>query len=129
MPWDSDSDVQMTEKSMHYLASYYNMTVFYYKTKHFPEKRRYMLEINPHYVIRDDSDTENFIDGRWIDTTSGMFIDITAARYDENHPEGKNILVCKDGHQYRVSSCTAIFLLLKSISQLTMFNRTRTYSP
>jgi hypothetical protein len=102
LPWDSDLDVQVTEKTMHFLASYYNMTVFRHRTSRFPKGRDYLLEINPHYVIRDDSDTENIIDARWIDMTSGLFIDITTARYDENHPEGKNVLTCKDGHQYRV---------------------------
>lgn len=78
------------------------MTVFHYRTSRFEKGRDYLLEINPHYVIRDDSDSQNVIDARWIDMTTGLFIDITTARYDENHPEGKNVLVCKDGHQYKV---------------------------
>lgn len=101
LPWDSDLDVQVTEKTIHFLASYYNMTVFHYRTSRFEKGRDYLLEINPHYVIRDDSDSQNVIDARWIDMTTGLFIDITTARYDENHPEGKDVLVCKDGHQYR----------------------------
>lgn len=87
---------------MQYLAAYYNMTVFHYKTPRIPEGRDYMLEINPYYVIRDKSDTLNKIDARWVDTTSGLFIDITTARYNESHPEGEGMLVCKDGHEYRV---------------------------
>ena len=102
LPWDSDLDVQVTEKTIHFLASYYNMTVFHYRTSRFEKGRDYLLEVNPHYVIRDDSDSQNVIDARWIDMTTGLFIDITTARYDENHPEGKNVLVCKDGHQYKV---------------------------
>lgn len=79
------------------------MTTFHYRTKRFPQKRAYLLEVNPHYVIRDDSDKDNVIDARWIDMTSGLFIDITTARYDENHYQGPNIMVCKDGHQFRAS--------------------------
>jgi hypothetical protein len=79
------------------------MSTFYYKTPRIPEGRGYMLEINPHYVIRDESDWMNVIDGRWIDTESGLFIDIKAARYNESHPEGPNVLTYKDGNQYRVS--------------------------
>jgi hypothetical protein len=89
---------------MHFLASYYNMTTFHYKTKRFPQKRPYLLEVNPHYVIRDDSDQDNVIDARWIDMTSGLFIDITTARYNKDHVQGADIMYCKDGHQFRVSS-------------------------
>ncbi|KAL1844951.1 hypothetical protein VTK73DRAFT_1449 [Phialemonium thermophilum] len=101
MPWDSDVDVQVSESSMYYLAAYYNMTVFHYKTPRIPEGRDYLLEINPHYTIRDTSDKLNVIDARWIDTESGLFIDITTARYAWNHPKGEGMIVCKDGHEYR----------------------------
>lgn len=102
LPWDSDSDVQVSEASMHFLASYYNMTVFHYRTPRIPEGRDYMLEINPHYTNREQTDRLNVIDARWVDTTSGLFIDITAARYNLTHPEGEGMLSCKDGHEYRV---------------------------
>jgi hypothetical protein len=102
LPWDSDSDVQVTEASMHYLASYYNMSVFHYKTPRIPEGRDYMLEVNPHYVNREQTDKLNVIDARWVDTTSGLFIDITTARYNYTHPAGAGMLSCKDGHEYRV---------------------------
>lgn len=102
LPWDSDLDVQMSEKSIHFLASYYNMTVFHFKTPRLLKGRDYLLEINPNYVNRDESDTGNVIDARWIDMTTGLFIDITAVRYDKNHHAGENVLTCKDGHQYGV---------------------------
>jgi hypothetical protein len=103
LPWDSDSDVQVSEASMHYLASYYNMTVFHYKTPRIPEGRDYMLEVNPHYTNREQTDKLNVIDARWTDTTSGLFIDITTARYNLTHPAGEGMLSCKDGHEYRDS--------------------------
>ncbi|KAF4628343.1 hypothetical protein G7Y89_g9808 [Cudoniella acicularis] len=101
LPWDSDSDVQMSESSMHYLASYYNMSVFHYKTPRIPDGRDYMIEVNPHYVNREQTDKLNVIDARWVDTTSGLFIDITTARYNWTHPAGEGMLSCKDGHEYR----------------------------
>lgn len=110
LPWDSDSDVQVSESSMHYLASYYNMTVFHYKTPRIPEGRDYMLEVNPHYVNREQTDKLNVIDARWVDTTSGLFIDITTARYNYTHPAGEGMLSCKDGHEYRVCEFLAIWL-------------------
>ena len=88
---------------MHFLASYYNMTVFHYKTPRIPEGRDYLLEINPHYVNREQSDKLNVIDARWIDTTAGMFIDITTVRYNLTHPAGEGMLSCKDGHEFKVS--------------------------
>jgi len=102
LPWDSDSDVQVSEPSMHYLAAYYNMTVFHYKTPRIPEGRDYMLEINPYYVNREQTDKLNVIDARWVDTDTGLFIDITTARYNLTHPAGEGMLSCKDGHEYRV---------------------------
>jgi len=96
---------------MTFLANYYNMTVFHYKTPRIPEGRDYMLEINPHHTNRDMADKLNVIDGRWVDTYSGLFIDITTVR-KYNDPPGHNredLVYCKDGHEYKVcllsSSC------------------------
>ncbi len=102
LPWDSDVDVQISEPSMYYLAAYYNMSVFHYRTPRIPDGRDYMLEINPHYKIREQSDKLNVIDARWIDTESGLFIDITSVRYNLTHPDGDGMMSCKDGHAYKV---------------------------
>ncbi|KJR80475.1 mannosylphosphorylation protein [Sporothrix schenckii 1099-18] len=101
MPWDSDIDVQVLEPGMYYLAAYYNMSVFHYKTPRLPDGRDYLLEVNPHYTNRDRSDWLNVIDARWIDTETGLFIDITTARYDPSHSAGEGVLTSKDGHEYR----------------------------
>jgi hypothetical protein len=101
LPWDSDVDVQVSESSLHFMASYYNMSIFHYRTPRIPEGRDYMLEINPYYVNREQTDRLNVIDARWVDTTSGLFIDITTARYNYTHPAGEGMLSCKDGHEYR----------------------------
>lgn len=122
MPWDSDSDVQMSESSMHYVANYYNMSVFHYKTPRIPDGRDYLLEINPHYLNREQSDKKNVIDARWIDTTSGLFIDITTARYNLTHPAGAGMISCKDGHEYRVC------ILCSGSSAVADMIRTHTFS-
>ncbi|KAL1882196.1 mannosyltransferase [Diaporthe australafricana] len=101
LPWDTDADVQVSEAGIHYLANYYNMSVFHYRTPRIPEGRDYMLEVNPNYVNREQTDKLNVIDARWIDTTSGLFIDITTVRYNLTHPEGEGMLSCKDGHEFR----------------------------
>lgn len=87
---------------MQFLASYYNMSTFYYRTPRAPEGRDYLLEVNPHYINREQTDFLNKIDARWIDMESGMFIDITTVRYNLTHPAGKGMLSCKDGHEFRV---------------------------
>ena len=124
MPWDSDLDVQVSETSMHFLASYYNMSVFHYKTPRIPEGRDYMLEINPHYTNREQTDKLNVIDARWVDTTTGLFIDITTVRYNYTHPAGEGMLSCKDGHEFRVR-----WINLREFSFLISTHRTHIYSP
>ena len=82
------------------------------------EKRKYMLEVNPHYINPSPSDTLNVIDARWIDLSTGLFIDITAIHPDPSpssfpppsspsSSEEENTqdqhLICKDNHHYLVS--------------------------
>lgn len=90
LPWDSDIDVQMTNTTVHFLASYYNMTIHNFK------KRNYLLEVNPKYTDDSYEDRLNVIDARWIDTETGLFIDITAVR---PRPGKKNVLCSKDQHE------------------------------
>lgn len=83
---------------MSYLASFYNMTTYHYQTPRIPDGRVYMLEINPYYVNGSQSDNLNVIDARWVDMTSGLFIDITAVR----HNAERDVYECKDGHDFYV---------------------------
>ncbi|OQE17492.1 hypothetical protein PENFLA_c024G07483 [Penicillium flavigenum] len=104
-PWDDDLDVQISEATIHFLAEYYNMTEHYFDIPNVDGGRTYMLEVNPNYVVKSERDTLNKIDARWIDMSSGLFIDITAVRKDEakrqnGHPEA---LMCKDKHHYEES--------------------------
>lgn len=101
LPWDTDIDVQVSEASIHFLAEYYNMTTYHYKTPDLPHGRSYMLEINPNYVVRDGSDPLNSIDARWVDMETGLFIDVTAVRKN-TIPDTPNVLTCKDGRTFPV---------------------------
>lgn len=80
------------------------MTVYHHMLADIPEGRDYMLEINPRYVERTQADRLNVIDARWIDTETGLFIDITTIRRDDvrvsNGVEGA--LMVKDRHHYLV---------------------------
>lgn len=102
LPWDSDIDVQMSEKSMEHISDFYNMTVHHFKLPSMPEGRDYMLEVNPHWRNGSDMDVSNWIDARWLDTDTGLFIDITTLRpnltaQEEGH---EGYMMCKDRHHY-----------------------------
>ncbi|KAJ5788513.1 hypothetical protein N7457_003503 [Penicillium paradoxum] len=104
-PWDSDLDVQVSEATIHFLADYYNVTEHHFDLPGVEGGRTYVLEVNPYYVVKSEKDTANKIDARWIDKSSGFFIDITAVYKDENmrgngHP---GALMCKDKHRYEES--------------------------
>ena len=104
MPWDTDIDVQVSERTMYLLARYYNMTEYRFKLPGIRGSRTYLLEVNPHFVVRTSDDFLNVIDARWIDTYSGLFIDITAVSedYGERKKGHEGALTCKDRHRYLV---------------------------
>jgi hypothetical protein len=87
------------------------MTEHHYSLPGVPGGRTYLLEINPHYIVRTTLDTLNVIDARWIDTSSGVFIDITAVHADEARRlrGSPGALICKDTHRYEVSPPTGPF--------------------
>lgn len=109
-PFDLDADVQVSEADMYYLAAYHNMTTHYYKHGDMKRGRFYLLEINPHHEHRDWDDRLNKIDARWIDMATGLFIDITAARYRIGHAAGDGMLYDKNKHEFRVSLHWQLFL-------------------
>ena len=83
----------IAEPDMFFLAAYYNMTTY----------DHYLFEVNPHFLHRDQDDQLNVIDARWIDTVTGLYVDVTAARYALDHPQGEGVLYDKNGHEFRVS--------------------------
>ena len=106
LPWDTDLDVQVTSKSLETLAAQ-NMSEHVYHSTATEATRTYLLDINPHSSIISTKDVANKIDARWIDTTNGKFIDITAVHLEKPSNAGPNwnaaedsILFCKDGHRY-----------------------------
>lgn len=102
LPWDSDVDVMVSEKSMYHLAAYYNMTVHHYKIPGIAQGRDFLLEINPHCYNNVTKDWSNKIDARWIDTDTGLFIDITTLRrnFTAEAFGGDGAMMVKDGHRY-----------------------------
>ena len=102
MPWDLDADVQVSEADMFFLASYYNMTTYYFDYGTMPKGKTFLLDVNRYYTYRGRMDVMNVIDARWIDTETGLYIDLTAARYDLDHEAGEGMLYDKYGHLFRV---------------------------
>lgn len=123
MPWDLDADVQVTEADMYFLSAYHNMTVYYYKHENMMEGKSFLLEINPYFTYREQDDSLNVIDARWIDIETGLYIDITAARYSLDHEQGEGILYDKNGHEYRVSTLSSIYLLKYLRRELMVLHR------
>lgn len=103
MPWDYDLDTQVAAPTLDYLGEHYNMTmhnwtdVSIYTNE--PVERTYLLDVNPNAKERVRGDGQNVIDARWIDTTTGLFIDITGLA--EINPDKKpGVWSCKNYHRY-----------------------------
>lgn len=81
------------------------MTEYHFAIMGHASGRGYLLEINPHYTIREAEEGLNVIDARWIDTQSGLFIDISTVRKNGTAigQGGEGTLMCKDNHHYLVS--------------------------
>lgn len=102
LPWDSDLDVQVSEPTIGFLAKYYNMTEYHFRLPGVKAGRTYLMEVNPRYTIRGVEDKLNVIDARWIDTETGLFIDISTVRANHTaRAEGvEGAMMCKDKHHY-----------------------------
>lgn len=64
---------------------------------------QYLLDINPYYAEPGRQDGRNVIDARWVDTSNGMFIDITALmeqRFADTLSAAPGIWSCKNYHHY-----------------------------
>lgn len=98
MPWDADHDVQMPVAELDRLARDFNRTLVVQDTRE--GFRKYLIDVNPEYVVRTHGPGKNVIDARFIDVDTGLYVDITGlARIT---PDTK-LVSCKNRHQYRTS--------------------------
>lgn len=86
MPWDQDLDVQMTLESLFLLARNYNqsMVADFSDNANYAGSHMYLVDVNPHFCERQKGGGENVIDARFIDMTSGMYVDITGLAITED---------------------------------------------
>ncbi|KAI0416458.1 LicD family-domain-containing protein [Xylaria grammica] len=127
MPWDYDLDVQVSVATLAFLGERYNRSMHEYEYDPDDEdeedgfaldrsggsandtdggresttvKKTYLLDVNPHYVAMTKGNGANVIDARWIDTSNGMFIDITGLR-ERDAERSPGVWSCKNNHRYR----------------------------
>ncbi|POR34225.1 Protein MNN4 [Tolypocladium paradoxum] len=101
--WDDDLDVQVSNYTLQWLGDNLNYTEHVYNSTSAGGElvtKTYLLDINPHHVDIDRGDSSNIIDGSWIDTDNGIFIDITGVRKRESNRPGS--WTCKDQHRYAI---------------------------
>ena len=105
MPWDWDLDTQVSDSTLLWLGENMNMTfhnhTFASDTPGGPDDvRTYLLDVNPHITERVRGDGMNIIDARWIDTKTGLFIDITGI--SETEPKkAPGVWSCKNYHRFQ----------------------------
>ncbi|KAI5958040.1 hypothetical protein KGF57_002848 [Candida theae] len=82
MPWDTDIDVQMPIAQLDRLGREFNRTLVVENPRY--GNGRYWLEVAPTYIRQGNG--KNFIDARFIDIQSGLYIDISALSHTEVPP-------------------------------------------
>lgn len=74
MPWDTDIDIQLPIAQIDRLGQDFNMTLIMENPRF--GNAKYLLEVSPTYIRQGNG--RNFIDARFIDINSGLYIDISA---------------------------------------------------
>jgi len=92
------------------LAQKQNNTLHEYHSPELNITRRYLLDINPWSWQRVRGDGANIIDGRFIDVSNGLFLDITGLT--ANNANDSDVIECKNEHHY---NRTDIFPLRESM--------------
>ncbi|PSK35823.1 hypothetical protein C7M61_004305 [Candidozyma pseudohaemuli] len=96
MPWDEDLDVQITMKGLVDLAINYNQSVVIDLTDNEPTGHMYFVDVNPHFLQRERGNGANVIDARFIDMSSGLYVDITGLAVSDDLEAVQNSPGSKD---------------------------------
>ncbi|ABN67362.2 carbohydrate metabolism, cell wall maintenance [Scheffersomyces stipitis CBS 6054] len=82
MPWDTDVDIQMPIVQIDKLGRYHNNSIIVENPRY--GNGKYYLVVAPTYLKYGNG--RNFIDARFIDINSGLYIDISAVQYTGDVP-------------------------------------------
>ncbi|KAK6460663.1 LicD family-domain-containing protein [Scheffersomyces coipomensis] len=82
MPWDTDVDIQMPIVQLDRLAREFNQSLIIENPRY--GNGKYLLEVSPTYIKQGNG--KNFIDARFIDINSGIYIDLTALSHSNFKP-------------------------------------------
>lgn len=85
MPWDTDVDIQMPIRQIDRLGREFNRLIIIENPRY--GNAKYYLEIAPTYTAQGNG--KNFIDARFIDINSGLYIDISALAHTNFKPPKK----------------------------------------
>lgn len=91
LPWDNDIDVQVTVESLYHLGRVHNTSLIVdasVEDNYASGINSYYLDIGGSFYSRTRGNGANSIDGRFIDTVSGSYIDITALAYTPEEKPG-----------------------------------------
>lgn len=101
MPWDQDLDVQMTMESLFLLARNYNQSLVVDLSDEslLGGAHLYFVDVSPYVYEREHGDGKNVIDARFIDTDSGMYVDITGLAISNDFLTIFNESLAKAGRQ------------------------------
>jgi hypothetical protein len=94
--------MQVSETGIFFLAAYYNMSIFSLRSPATRMRQKYLLEISPYAMDREQADHSRPADARWVDTETGLSIDVYAVRYRTTQSGAKGMLSCKDGSELMV---------------------------
>lgn len=99
MPWDTDIDVQMPIAQLDRLARVANSTLIIENPR--DGNAKYLFEVSPTYIRQGNG--RNFIDARFIDINTGLYIDISGVSHTPHTPPAKeqaqlatNMVHCKN---------------------------------
>lgn len=101
--------MQVTDTTLFELGRRFNQTYQKFHSAELDITRTYLVDVNPWIWERNRGDGDNIIDARFIDTSNGLFLDITGL--SANNPDRTNVIECKNEHRYNT---TDIFPLRQS---------------
>ncbi len=109
MLWDKDGDVQMPITHLEYMAVNFNDSIIFEDPQ--DGNGKYYFEVNPMFIQRTFGNGKNFIDARFIDIDTGLYIDITGLTLTNSDDANAEAVTynCKNNHYYQFRSISPLY--------------------